>query len=66
MPTLPKVRAVVFDKNMNLLLRSDPIFEVLFGKIATLTDFNTCLAKNEIPDTRLKEKLQHKHKERPC
>jgi diguanylate cyclase (GGDEF)-like protein len=63
MPTLPKVRAVVFDKNMNLLLRSDPIFETLFGTIETLTDFNTFLAKNEMLDESFTKKLQMNNKE---
>ena len=63
MPTLPKVRAVVFDKNMNLLLRSDPIFEILFGTIETLTDFNTFLAKNEMLDESFTKKLQMNNKE---
>lgn len=59
----PKVRVTVFDKNMNLLLRADPIFKTLFGNITTLTEFNTFLAKNEMLNNNFTTKLQMNDKE---
>lgn len=52
------IRTVVFDKNMNLILRSDPMYEVLFGNIKTLTEFNTFLSKNTMLDENFLNKLK--------
>ena len=57
MSNLEQVRTVVFDKNMNLILRSDPIFEILFGQITTLTQFTTFLAKNTMLNENFLTKL---------
>jgi len=46
MATAQKIITIVFDKNMNLILRTDPVFTYLFPNIDTLTSFNTFLAKN--------------------
>ncbi len=47
---LQKIITVVFDKNMNMLLRSDPVFDYLFPKITTLTDFQHFLDQNSFHD----------------
>lgn len=57
MSTLQKIITVVFDKNMNLILKSDPVFDILFPNIRTLTSFKTFLAKNEILDETFLVKL---------
>ncbi len=63
MAVVPKLRVAVFDKNMNLLLQSDPMFKTLFGNITTLTDFNAFLAKNEMLNNNFTTKLQMNDKE---
>jgi diguanylate cyclase (GGDEF)-like protein len=50
MAALQKIITVVFDKNMNLLLRSDPVFDYLFPNVKTLTDFQTFLNTNSFYD----------------
>lgn len=50
MSRLQKMRTVIFDKNMNLIIQSDPMFHSLFGNINTLTDFNIFLSKNTMLD----------------
>lgn len=57
------IRTVVFDKNMNLILRSDPMYQTLFGNIKTLTEFNTFLSKNTMLDESFLNKLQISGKE---
>jgi diguanylate cyclase (GGDEF)-like protein len=57
MPNLQKIISVVFDKNMDMILRSDPVFDILFPNIKTLTSFNTFLAKNEALDKNFLAKL---------
>ncbi len=63
MPDIKGIKTVVFDKNMNLILRSDPIFEQLFGNIKTLTEFNTFLSKNTMLDEKFLTKLNISGKE---
>lgn len=63
MATPPKIRVATFDKNMNLLLRADPMFKTLFGNITTLTDFNNFLAKNEMLNNNFTTKLHMNDKE---
>jgi len=58
-----KVITVVFDKNMNLLLRTDPVFTFLFPNIDTLTSFNTFLAKNRMREDNFLTKLHIQGKE---
>ena len=57
------IRTVIFDKNMNLILRSDPMYETLFGNIKTLTEFNTFLSKNTMLDENFLNKLKVSGKE---
>jgi len=52
-----KIIKVVFDKNMNVILRTDPVFSFLFPEIVTLTSFNTFLAKNKMLDENFLTKL---------
>jgi len=58
-----KIIKVVFDKNMNVLLQSDPVFSYLFPNIVTLTSFNTFLAKNKMLDENFLAKLNIHGKE---
>lgn len=58
-----KIITVVFDKNMNLLLRTDPVFTFLFPDITTLTSFNTFLAKNRMLEENFLTKLHIQGKE---
>lgn len=51
-----EVRTVVFDKNLNRIIHSDPLFEALFENIYTLTALNTFLAQNAM----LNESFLHK------
>jgi len=57
MARVQKIIKVVFDKNMNVILRSDPVFTFLFPEILTLTSFNTFLAKNKMLDDTFLTKL---------
>lgn len=57
------IRTVIFDKNMNLVIRSDPMYETLFGNIKTLTEFNTFLSKNTMLDENFLNKLKVSGKE---
>jgi diguanylate cyclase (GGDEF)-like protein len=63
MSVAPKIRVAIFDKNMNILLRSDPLFKTFFGDITTLTDFNAFLAKNEMLNNNFTTKLHINDKE---
>ncbi|PHR58426.1 MAG: hypothetical protein COA44_03000 [Arcobacter sp.] len=58
-----KIITIVFDKNMNLLLRTDPVFTFLFPHITTLTSFNTFLAKNRMLEDNFLAKLNIQGKE---
>ncbi len=57
MSNLQGIRTITFDKNMNLILHSDSMYETLFGGIKTLTEFNTFLAKNTMLDEKFLTKL---------
>ncbi len=57
MSMLQKVITVVFDKNMNLLLRSDPVFEYLFPNLKTLTEFKHFLDQNSFHDEKFLARL---------
>ncbi len=48
MSKLQEVKTVIFDKNLNRIIQSDPIYEALFKNIYTLTDLNAFLAQNEM------------------
>lgn len=63
MSQLQKLRTIIFDKNMNLVIKSDPIYPTLFGNITTLTDFNTFLAKNTMLDEKFLQQLDINGKE---
>lgn len=63
MPKAQKIITVIFDKNMNLLLRTDPVFTFLFPEITTLTSFNTFLAKNRMLEDSFLAKLHIQGKE---
>jgi len=63
MSQLQKLRTIVFDKNMNLVIKSDPMYQVLFGNITSLTDFNTFLAKNTMLDETFLKRLDLNGKE---
>lgn len=58
-----KVIKVSFDKNMNLILRPDPVFSFLFPDILTLTSFKTFLAQNNIRNNDFTGKLHINGKE---
>lgn len=57
MPKLQDTKTVVFDKNLNRSIQSDPLFEALFVNIYTLTDLNAFLAQNGILDEGFLTKL---------
>jgi len=57
MQKVKPVRSVLFDKNMNLILQSDPVFEMLFPDIKTLTVFSDFLSKNAMLDDTFLMKL---------
>lgn len=63
MAQLQKIRSVIFDKNMNRIIRSDPIYESLFVSITTLTALNSLLAKNTMLDQKILSKLKMGGKE---
>jgi diguanylate cyclase (GGDEF)-like protein len=63
MPKLHETRTVVFDKNLNRIIHSDPLFEALFENIYTLTDLNTFLAQNGMLDEGFLKKLSMGGKE---
>jgi diguanylate cyclase (GGDEF)-like protein len=52
-----EVKTVIFDKNLNRVLETDPIFEALFENIYTLTDLNAFLAQNGMIDQKFIHKL---------
>lgn len=57
------IKKAVFDKNMNLLLSADPIYQTLFGNIRTMTEFNNFLSKNTMLDEKFLAKLNIQDKE---
>ncbi len=57
MSKLQEVRTVIFDKNLNRIIKSDPIFEALFENIYTLTGLNAFLAQNGMLDDEFIKKL---------
>jgi len=63
MPKLQETRTVVFDKNLNRIIHSDPLFEALFENIYTLTDLNAFLAQNGMLDEGFLKKLSMGGKE---
>ena len=63
MSKLQDVKTVIFDKNLNLLVKSDPIYTSLFGNITALTEFNSLLAKNEMHGESFLTKLNMSGKE---
>ena len=63
MPKLQETKTVVFDKNLNRIIHSDPLFEALFENIYTLTDLNAFLAQNGMLDEGFLKKLNMGGKE---
>lgn len=57
MPKLQETKTVIFDKNLNRIIHSDPLFEALFENIYTLTDLNVFLAQNGMLDEGFLKKL---------
>jgi len=60
---LQEVKTVIFDKNLNRIIQSDPIFEALFENIYTLTALNGFLAQNSMLDEKFLHKLSMGGKE---
>jgi len=60
---LQEVKTVVFDKNLNRVIKSDPIFEALFENIYSLTTLNAFLAQNAMLDENFLHKLNMSGKE---
>jgi len=60
---LQEVKTVIFDKNLNRIVQSDPIFEALFENIYTLTALNAFLAQNSMLDESFLMKLNMSGKE---
>lgn len=60
---LQEVKTVIFDKNLNRLIQSDPIFEALFENIYSLTSLNAFLAQNAMLDENFLHKLSMGGKE---
>lgn len=52
-----EVKTVIFDKNLNRVIQSDPIFEALFENIYSLTELNSFLAQNGMIDQKFIHKL---------
>lgn len=50
MPAVQEVKTVVFDKNSNRIVQSDPLFETIFDNITELSALNTFLAQNSMLD----------------
>ncbi len=63
MSNLQEVKTVIFDKNLNRIIQSDPIFEALFQNIYTLTALNAFLAQNAMLDEGFLHKLKMSGKE---
>ncbi|MDF1880362.1 hypothetical protein JHD50_03425 [Sulfurimonas sp. MAG313] len=63
MSKLQEVKTVIFDKNLNKIIQSDPIYEALFENITTLTALNGFLAKNSMLDENFLHKLSMGGKE---
>jgi len=63
MSKLQEVKTIVFDKNLNRIIHSDPLYEALFENIYTLTDLNTFLAQNGMLDENFLHKLSMGGKE---
>ncbi len=63
MSKLQEVKTVIFDKNLNRIIQSDPIFEALFQNIFTLTALNAFLAQNAMLDEGFLHKLKMSGKE---
>jgi len=57
------VKTVVFDKNLNHIIQSDPIYEALFQNIYSLTALNDFLAQNAMLDEAFLHKLSMGGKE---
>jgi len=60
---LQEVTTVIFDKNLNRIVQSDPLFEALFENIYTLTALNVFLAQNSMLDENFLHKLSMGGKE---
>ena len=58
-----EVKTVIFDKNLNRILQSDPLFEALFENIYSLTALNSFLAQNSMLDEKFLHKLRMSGKE---
>jgi diguanylate cyclase (GGDEF)-like protein len=61
--TLQDIKTVVFDKNLNRVIQSDPMYEALFQNIYTLTALNAFLAQNGMLDEDFLHKLSMGGKE---
>lgn len=63
MSKLQEIRTIVFDKNLNRIIKSDPIYEALFENVYTLTALNAFLAQNAMLDEGFLHKLSMSGKE---
>lgn len=63
MSKLQEVKTVTFDKNLNRIIQSDPIYEALFENIYKLTDLNAFLAQKGMLDEKFLHKLSMGGKE---
>ena len=63
MSKLQEVKTVIFDKNLNRITQSDPVFEALFENIYSLTTLNAFLAQNSMLDEKFLHKLSMSGKE---
>jgi len=50
MAKMQEIRTVIFDKNLNRIVKTDKVFEVLFKNIYSLTEFNSFIAQNSMMD----------------
>ena len=52
-----EIKTVIFDKNINRIIKSEPVFEALFENIYTLTALNSFLAQKMFLDENFIKKL---------
>jgi len=57
MAKIHEIRTVIFDKNLNRIIKDDKIFKLLFKNIYTLTELNSFLAQNSMMDKDFLSKL---------
>lgn len=63
MSKLQEVKTIIFDKNLNRMTKTDPLFEALFENIYTLTSLNAFLVQNSMLDEKFLHKLSMSGKE---